>query len=124
MLDEVSANDSDYIEAPGGSSTALFQLTSLTDPGFDTNHTLSFRGADVGVGVQEIICELYCGATLIETVTLTGTSNPTTVSVTLNPANVANITNYANLQALIKDTLAIAKNAIRRVYWIELKVGA
>lgn len=123
MLDEVAANDSDYIEASAGSSTALFRLTSLTDPGFDTNHTLSFRAADVATGSQDIACDLYCGATFIETVVVTATSSPTTVAVTLNPANVANITDYTNLQALARDTAGAVKGAVRRVYWIELKVG-
>lgn len=71
-MDEVTANDStDYIEAINGDNTTCeINLSSVTDPVGNVNHTVRFRMQGTGSGGPErLTVQLFDGATLIRELT-------------------------------------------------------
>lgn len=95
MLDETSANDSDYITTTSA-STCEVALGSLSDPAVSTGHIVRYRiSGDAG----GIIVRLREGGTTIAN----WTHNPapaslTTYEQTLSGAEADSITNYAALK--------------------------
>jgi len=95
MLDETSANDSDYITTTSA-STCEVALGSLTDPASSTGHIVRYRISATGGG---IIVRLREGSTTIAS----WTHNPapaslTTYAQTLSGGEADSITNYAALK--------------------------
>ena len=95
MLDETSANDSDYITTTSA-STCEVALDSLTDPAVSTGHIVRYRISATGGG---IIVRLREGSTTIAS----WTHNPapgslTTYAQTLSGGEADSITSYAALK--------------------------
>ena len=95
MLDETSANDSDYITTTNA-STCEVALGSLSDPALSTGHIVRYRISATGGG---IIVRLREGSTTIAS----WTHNPapgslTTYAQTLSGGEADSIINYAALK--------------------------
>lgn len=138
-IDESTPSDTDYVYSqnnPGGSGLAEFGLSSITDPGVDTGFVLRIRCAqideDSGTHPQSantsgtatsLAWELRQGASLIEG----GSISPgvfATTTVNLSSANVANITNFADLRVFVNPSGGGGSGANRRavaISWIELE---
>lgn len=138
-IDETTADTADYVYSqnnPGGSGTAEFGLSAITSPGVDTGHVLRIgtfqidedggahpRPADTSGTATALAWELRQGATLIES----GNINPGTETVSvinLSSANVANITNYADLRVFLNPSGGGGSPSSRRgvaIYFIELE---
>ncbi len=103
-LDEVSADDGDYIEALNGENTTCeLGLSTVTDPVSNTGHTIRFRMQSAGSGQKERCeVELYDGASLIATTGIqidrAGWQDKT---YTLTSIEADNIGNYADLRLKI-----------------------
>lgn len=109
-IDEVSADDADYIRSPTSPANEVYvcTLSSVTDPALSTGHIMRMRTA-VDVGSQEsldftqqlrqgYISEASQG-TLIASQSRTGVTSTTwtTSTYTLSAAEADAITNYASL---------------------------
>jgi len=95
MLDETSANDSDYITSTTA-STCEVALGSLSDPALSTGHIVRYRISATGGG---IIVRLRQGTTTIATWTHDpAPASLTTYSQTLSSGEADSITDYANLR--------------------------
>lgn len=138
-LDEIIADTADYVYSqnnPGGSGTAEFGLSSVTNPSADTGHVLRIgtfqmdedggahpRPADATGTATLLDWELRQGATLIQS----GSINPgaaTVTAINLSSANVANITNYADLRVFVNPSGGGGSPSSRRavaIYFIELE---
>ena len=95
MLDETSANDSDYITTTSA-STCEVALGSLSDPALSTGHIVRYRISATGGG---IIVRLREGSTTIASWTHNpAPASPTTYAQTLSGGEADSITNYAALK--------------------------
>lgn len=95
MLDETSANDSDYITTTSD-STCEVALGSLSDPALSTGHIVRYRISATGGG---IIVRLREGSTTIASWTHNpAPASPTTCAQTLSGGEADSITNYAALK--------------------------
>ena len=95
MLDETSANDSDYITTTNA-STCEVALGSLSDPALSTGHIVRYRISATGGG---IIVRLREGSTTIASWTHNpAPASPTTYAQTLSGGEADSITNYAALK--------------------------
>jgi hypothetical protein len=101
-IDELTADDNDYIRSTGTATVAEVLLSSIPTPSSrDNNHTITFRHRNAGSGGAETIrVQLYDGANLIwDSGTFSNRSATfieRTATLTLAQANV--ITDYANLR--------------------------
>lgn len=101
MLDETSANDSDYITTTSA-STCEVALGSLTDPASSTGHIVRYRISATGGG---IIVRLREGTTTIASWTHDpAPASLTTYSQTLSGSEADSITNYAALKLQFEAT--------------------
>lgn len=125
-LDEGSGSaDGLAIQITGANEACEFLLTSLTDPGDNTNHvvTVSAR-SDAGGGAPERLdVELYQGGTQISASTNNAVNRGTYATITLNvaEAEAANITNYADLRVRLTSG-SLGGSEIINVDWVELSI--
>jgi hypothetical protein len=96
-VDEATPSDADYVYTVTKGSYIEFALSSVNDPGVDTGCIVRFR-AKRGQDLGSCKCGLYQNTTLIEEWTEALSATPTTYSKELASANVANITNHAQLR--------------------------
>lgn len=101
MLDETSANDSDYIVTTG-TSTCEVALGSLTDPGSSNGHIVRYRISATSGG---IIVRLRQGTTTIATWThASAPSSLTTYEQTLTGGEADSISDYSALRLQFEAT--------------------
>lgn len=123
-LNETTPNDATYILSPGSPASAMCEvrLDSLTDPGVDNNHIISYRIRNNALGLldeEEVQVRLMQGATLIAA----GSSVPVTDSfvthtLSLSGAQIASITDYTDLRLRIysNELTTDSGNAVRISY--------
>jgi hypothetical protein len=106
-LEEVTANDSEYIRTSGTNSDGEIGLGDVTDPGVGTGHIIHCRMRSSGSGQGETVrCRLYQGTTLIAAGG--GYSNRsgsfTDDSFSVEEAKADNITDYTDLRFNFEST--------------------
>jgi hypothetical protein len=90
-VDEAVTNTADYVEAIVG-GVYRCALTAVTDPGTTSGWSVEFAlGLGSGASSTSWTAKLVQGTTVLETWTHTVTADPTELSHTLNPTNVASI---------------------------------
>ncbi len=103
-IDEVTADDADWIQSdlsPATASPVTVGFGPLTDPVVHTGHVIRYRpGKDVtGGDVLNFTAHLYQGATLIASDVTRATPDAfTTYSFTLTEAQAGAITSYSDLR--------------------------
>ena len=81
LLDEVSADDGDYIQAASAGLTTEVQLTGMSVPTTGTSVLVNYKVTGI-VGIGGVSVRLYCGSTLIKTDTTRTTNGTYTMTVT------------------------------------------
>jgi arylsulfatase A-like enzyme len=126
-VNESSPNDADYVEGViNTAATFTMHTTNVTDPNYaqSTTHILRYRVSrgTVSVSAVDVTAELLQGAsTVLASVTTTvNYSTPTTLTLTLTPAQADAITDYTDLR--MRFTQTVAATGHMRVYWAELEV--
>ena len=97
MIDESSTNDSDYITV-SSASTYKTRLTTVSDPGVDTDHSVVVRAK--GDGSSQLTIALVQGdpsETAIASTTVTPTVSYANYTLTVTSGQAANITDYSLL---------------------------
>lgn len=112
-VDEVTRDDSDYIQTTGlgsgGLDSQFFTLSNIADPLQSTGHVLRYtlREGNVGTNPVGFTIILRQGATVIATFTHSQGSLPTTFTLfqqTLTNAQADSITDYSNLELTLQGT--------------------
>ncbi|MDH5633530.1 MAG: hypothetical protein OEZ10_11115 [Gammaproteobacteria bacterium] len=124
-IDEVTAADADYINSGNGNnSTAIFGLSSVTDPGGANlnDHILRYRCQASGSGGPERCnAALYDGATLIfDSGNVSATRGAFALHQFVIP-DASGITNYANLTLQLTSS-GLGGNESVQISWAELEV--
>ena len=97
MIDESATNDSDYITV-SSASTYKTRLTTVSDPGVDTDHSVVVRAK--GDGSSQLTIALVQGdptETAIASTTVTPTTSYANYTLTVTSGQAANITDYSLL---------------------------
>ena len=97
MIDESTTNDSDYITV-SSASTYKTRLTTVSDPGVDTDHSVVVRAK--GDGTSQLTIALVQGdptETAIASTTVTPTVSYANYTLTVTSGQAANITDYSLL---------------------------
>ena len=97
MIDESSTNDADYITV-STASTYKTRLTTVSDPGVDTDHSVVVRAK--GDGSSQLTIALVQGdptETAIASTTVTPTVGYANYTLTVTSGQAANITDYSLL---------------------------
>jgi hypothetical protein len=97
MIDESSTNDADYITV-STASTYKTRLTTVSDPGVDTDHSVVVRAK--GDGSSQLTIALVQGdptETAIASTTVTPTVGYADYTLTVTSGQAANITDYSLL---------------------------
>ena len=97
MIDESTTNDSDYITV-SSASTYKTRLTTVSDPGVDTDHSVVVRAK--GDGSSQLTIALVQGdptETAIASTTVTPTASYANYTLTVTSGQAANITDYSLL---------------------------
>ena len=100
MIDESSSEDADYDYsswAPVNDTMEVLLVAPTTDPDVNSGHIVSYRIGGEGTPAS-LTVSLYCGATLIKSWAHSNVSTLTTHNQTLDDADAANITDYADLR--------------------------
>lgn len=107
-VDEVSADDSDYITSVTNADTMECAVSSLTDPVSSTGHVIRLRAQATGSGaVERINLGLVQGTTVIATALTTITRGSfNNFSLTLSAGEADSITNYGDLRIRLTAALA------------------
>jgi len=129
-LDEVTANDSDYITASAtADGEAVYGLTDVTDPLSSSGHTIRFRARKAYAGgyARNVECHLYQVWDYIADFAATDISDIfTDYSYTLSAAEADSITDYTGLRLIFVTTgsYGAPKSSERAVYisWAEMEV--
>ena len=105
-VDEVSPNDSDYVQSEGGPSASACELGlgSLSDPAMHTQHKVAYRYKKSGAGLTlSLKVYLMEGVTEIASWTHSDVSTDwTTTEQTLAEGEAANITDYTALSVKLE----------------------
>jgi hypothetical protein len=118
-VDEVSADDGDYIDSPSGSPNYCeLGLSSVNDPESSSDHVIRARAKRLTGGATGTAV-LYEGASPIATLTLTLGSGYATATYTLTSGEANSIGNYGNLSIRLNQT---ANNKAISVSWVEFAV--
>ena len=97
LIDESSTNDADYISV-ASASTYKTRLTSVSDPGVNTDHSVVVRAK--GDGSSQLTIALVQGdptETAIASTTVTPTVSYANYTLTVTSGQAANITDYSLL---------------------------
>jgi hypothetical protein len=97
MIDESATNDADYITV-STASTYKARLTTVSDPGVDTDHSVVVRAK--GDGSSQLTIALVQGdptETAIASTTVTPTTSYANYTLTVTSGQAANITDYSLL---------------------------
>ena len=103
MINEVTADDSDYIEAGSGDTTAEVRLSPIYNPTSPYGHTLRFRAQSFGGGSspEKLDVDLVEGTTVIANAFINQAINRgsfQSYSYTLSPEEAGSIDDYGQLQ--------------------------
>ena len=100
-IDEVSANDADYIYAP---SLSLCEITlgDLSDPGVNTDHIMRYRAKGDGSTDLAVTLRDRNGDTIATWTETNAASTLTTYEHTLTTTQAGNITDYTGLKLTIE----------------------
>ncbi len=123
VLDEVAADDNDYISTTANAKTFEVKLSSVTDPQANTGHVIRIRAYASGSSGAERLNTwgLYQGASAIVTQNDAITRNSfNPYTITLSAAQADTITNYADLR--VRGLSAMAAGETLRVSWVQLDV--
>ena len=130
-IDEVTANDSDYIRSENDPSTSAYigTLSDVDDPVSSDDHIVRYRyqKGETGGGAPatiDLIVELRQGVTVIASQTHNGISTTITAGTfTLTGTEADNITNYADLRFRFEaDKSAGARTSWAQDTWFEFQV--
>lgn len=129
-LDEVTANDSDYITASAtADGEAVYGLTDVTDPVSSSGHTIRFRARKAYDGgyARNVECHLYQVWDYIADFAANDISDTfTDYSYTLSAAEADSISDYTGLRLIFVTTgsYGAPKSNERAVYisWAEMEV--
>lgn len=116
VVDEVSADDGDYIAIVSTQDTCELRLSDVTDPVSSSGHVLRIRRKSTADGYV-LTYDLRQGSTSIKTASV-GLSIGgffTTLEVTLSGAEADSITDYTDLNIQLNGKYA-------QVSWIEFEV--
>lgn len=113
-LDEVTADDADYIGTSVNNTICKLGLTSLTDPVSSSNHIIRYRHTKSGAGTSTTTIDLYQGTTLIASQAVADTTSWVTSVYTLSAAEADAITDYSALRIWFTASVAFANG---RVSW-------
>jgi hypothetical protein len=118
-VNEVSADDGDYINSPGGTPNYCeLGLSSVDDPSSSSNHVLRARAKRLSGGATGTAV-LYEGATPRATLTLTLDAGYVTATYTLTTGEADSISDYTNLSIRLNQT---TNNKDLSVSWVEFEV--
>jgi hypothetical protein len=123
-IDEVTADNADYVQTTSTNSGLEVKLSAVTDPLSSTDHIIRVRNWMVGsaAGEQRTILLLQGGTTIATLITGTlsrtvGTQN----NITLTGAQADAITDYSDLRLRFTAT-TLGAGETYRVGWAELEV--
>jgi len=102
-IDEIAANDTDYIESPalssGNSDTCEIALTASGDPQRSFGHKFAYRYQALGVATMNLTVRLIQGTTIIASNTHNSVGGTLVNSeLTLSAAEADSITDYSDLR--------------------------
>lgn len=126
-IDEVTADDADYVQASQAAfqtKQATFGLTDGVDPGVNTGHIMRARMKREHADQDTILVVLYQGATVKATFTELSLTVGVfeTKTYTLSSAQAGSITDYTDLRVLFSVNNVNASTRIFRVSWFELEI--
>ena len=108
MIDESSADDSDYIEVTdnfGSAEAVTLSLSSVTDPSTGSSHSVVVRASEnSGTGAVTLNVNLKDGSTSIKNQDFNPGSSAGNHTMTLSAAQANNISGYNNLTLVLTPT--------------------
>ena len=119
-IDEVTADDTDYIETPVNGTTCEMALNSLTDPVLSTGHIIRYRHKKTGSNASTTTMYLFQGTTQICSQAVADTTSWVISAYTLSAAEANAITDYTNLRIRFTDSIGSLVTAF--VSWAELEI--
>lgn len=118
--DQASPDNTDYITVTdnlGATETIEFTLSNVTDPADHTAHSVVVRSwTNSGFSSVTLNVDLKQGATSIKNEDFFPTGTITDYTMNLSEAQAANITNYNDLNLVIKATDGMAMGSETRVH--------
>ncbi len=127
MLDESSASDSDYVDAPAFATSDSFtvSLTDVTDPSSSTGHVIRYRYRKdrTSASGYDLDVELLQGATVIASWSHVGLGTSWSDAVqTLSAGEADSITDYSDLRLkFIVNRTGGGSGAFVQVSWTEFE---
>lgn len=121
QIDEVSASDSDFIQASSTETTATIGLSNVSDPGVSSGHVVRYRAQKTTTPSGSLTVRLFQGSTEIANQTPTLTTSWVLYTFTLSDAQANSITDYSDLRLQFTGS---SNNASRfvNVSWAEFEV--